>query len=274
MPGEIPPSLLRHLGKIEDLLSRRPFGLIVDIDGTIAPIAPSPELASVTPACRRYLRKLSKLLPLVAAVSGRPAREARRLVGIPSMIFVGNHGLDRWERGRVITDPSIDQYRKPIKETLAHLRLALDVPGVIVEDKGATLSVHYRLAADPEVARWLILREVMALATAKGLRVTEGRMVVEIRPPVDVDKGSAVMKLVVDYGLRSALYVGDDDTDLDAFRALRAWQHQGAGVALSVAVMNPESGERLAEEADAYVYGVGEVARFLGWLSKELSRPV
>ncbi|MBI2865389.1 MAG: trehalose-phosphatase [Chloroflexi bacterium] len=260
------PYLFDHLAAVEDVIRDGPFGLIVDVDGTIAPIAPSPELAKVAPGCARQLRVLSRLLPLVAAISGRPAREARRMVGLPSVVYMGNHGIERWERRRVVTDAAAAGFRAPIRKALRRLQATVDSPGVKIEDKGITLSIHYREAANCETARKVALAAARSVAVGEGLRVTEGRMVVEIRPPVEIDKGTAVMRLIGDYGIGSAVYLGDDMTDVDAFAALRRWRKVGAGKSLSIAVVSAESPELLFKETDAFANGVADVERFLTWL--------
>ena len=95
------PHLFENLDAIQELLSLSPFGLITDVDGTISEIAPFPEEARVSPVCREQLATLTKRLELVAAISGRPVSEVREMIGVEEIVYIGNHGLERWEDGAV-----------------------------------------------------------------------------------------------------------------------------------------------------------------------------
>ncbi len=93
------PYVFNHLDVIKESLRRSPFGLITDIDGTISQTAPTPQEAKVSPLCRRYLAALCKQLALVATISGRPAAEAKNMIHLDEMVYIGNHGLERWSEG-------------------------------------------------------------------------------------------------------------------------------------------------------------------------------
>ena len=143
------PNALHRLAEIRDTLSLAPAGLITDIDGAISPIAPTPEEAQVSSVCRDALETLCSRMALVAAVSGRDALKAREMVGLDGMVYVGNHGLERWQDGGILIHEEARQYVPVVREVVEALGRGLDAPGLIVEDKGVTASVHYRLSPNP-----------------------------------------------------------------------------------------------------------------------------
>jgi trehalose-phosphatase len=218
--------------------------LILDVDGTLAPIAPRPELAAVPEATRAELAGLAGRYLLVACVSGRAGDDARRLVGVEGIEFVGNHGLE------------LDPRAHELAGEIARFRDAVGLP---VEDKTLSLSYHYREAQDERAAQEA-LEEVAERARAEGLDARWGRKVLEIRPHVRADKGTAVRTLLERSGARLGLYAGDDTTDLDAFAGLR-----GAGLeqAVCVAVASGEGPAELREAADLVVTGPDEMAALL-----------
>lgn len=254
------------------LLSRRPAALVTDVDGTISHMASRPEEARVQPDIVALLSRLVGRLDLVAAVSGRSIEQLRPMVGVEGMVYVGNHGLEWWEQGRSTVAPEARPYLPAVEATMAWLQERLELPGVLVEEKGATGSVHYRLSPDSDAARRAILQAVSHCPPARDLQVAEGRMVVNLRPPVPADKGSAVEQLVRRRGLRGVLYLGDDVTDLDAFRALRALRRSGECATFLMGVNSPEAPPGLAEGADHLLNGVDAVASFLqevvNWLER------
>lgn len=249
-----------NLDAIAGLLSRSPFGLITDIDGTVSGIAPSPQEAEVHPECKAHLSRLVGRLPLVAAISGRPAAEAQRMVGVAGMVYIGNHGLERWRNGVTEYIEGAEVYREKLAAARKELEDSLSVDGLYMEDKGVSLSIHYRNCPDRQQARGSILQRIEESRSAGGFKVVEGKMVVELRPPVEADKGSAVRGLISDYGLRGGLYLGDDASDIDAFRAMR-----GEGFA-AVCVLGEETRDDVVREARYTLSGVSDAARFLDWL--------
>ena len=218
--------------------------LILDVDGTLAPIAPRPDQATVPEGTRAELARLARRYLLVACVSGRAGDDARRLVGVEGIEFVGNHGLE------------LDPRAHELAGEIARFRAAVGLP---VEDKTLSLSYHYREAQDERAAH-KALEEVAERARAEGLDARWGRKVLEIRPHVRADKGTAVRTLLERSGARLGLYAGDDTTDLDAFAGLR-----GAGLeqAVCVAVASGEGPAELREAADLVVTGPEEMAALL-----------
>jgi len=198
--------------------------VMLDVDGTLAPIAPRPEQAVVPPETRRVIAALAARPGVrVALVSGRAAADARRMVGVTNLWAIGNHGAETvGPDGEIDVDPRVARYQPTVAQAARKISsLVAAVPGVLLEDKTWTLSVHYRLADPAVVPR---LRGVVeSVATGLGLRVMDGKAIFEVRPPVPVNKGTAVLALARRLGATDAgyLFVGDDVTDEDAFRLLR-----------------------------------------------------
>jgi trehalose 6-phosphate phosphatase len=218
--------------------------LILDVDGTLSPIAPRPELAVVPEQTKGELRRLALRYKLVACLSGRAGADARRLVAVEGIEYVGNHGLELHPQARALATE------------IARFRDSVALP---VEDKGVTLAYHYREAGDEDAAR-AELEVVAERARAGGLDARWGRKVLEIRPRVEADKGTAVRALLARSGATRALYAGDDTTDLDAFRGLH-----GVGLehAVRVAVASVEGPRELQDEADIVVAGPKELVDLL-----------
>jgi trehalose 6-phosphate phosphatase len=221
--------------------------LVFDVDGTLAPIVARPELAAVPGGTRTELRRLAVSYLLVACVSGRAGDDARRLVGVESISYVGNHGLE--------LHPDAHE----LASRIASFREAIGLP---VEDKGLSLAYHYREAADEAAAR-ARLEAVAARARAEGLDPRWGRKVLEIRPAVAANKGTAVEALLDRSEATRGLYAGDDTTDLDAFAGLAA---AGLEHAVRLAVASAEGPRELLEAADLVVEGPAELATLLRFL--------
>jgi trehalose 6-phosphate phosphatase len=218
-----------------DLLARiaeRPgeAAILLDVDGTLAPVVARPEDAHVPEETRAELRRLVGRYALVACLSGRPGADAARVVGVHDVRYVGEHGLELL--------PEADEWA----EKLAAFAASVGWPAE--SGKRLSLAFHYRDAEDPTAAE-AELRGVAQAAAAAGLRPRWGRKVLEVRPPVDADKGTAVRQLLAEAALRRALYAGDDTTDIDAFHGL-----DGLEVAVRVAVGSDEAPPELARTAD------------------------
>ena len=203
-----------------------PFLVLLDVDGTLAPIAPRPELARVPDATRDAIRRLQHAPGVhVSLVSGRAAADARRLVGLDGLWTIGNHGAELvGPDDAVEIHPEVAQHAMAVSEARAELARALgDVPGVLVEDKRWSLSVHTRLAERSAVPT--VRAAVEQAGVTHGLRLLPGKEIYELRAPVAVHKGTAIWALVERLGAAgraaSVMFAGDDVTDEDAFAVLR-----------------------------------------------------
>jgi len=245
--------------------------ILTDVDGTLAPIVERAEDAAVPAAAREALAALSERYALVGCISGRRAEEARRLVGLDSLAYAGNHGLELLLPGEAEPrpDPSIAGRESEAAEFLAAVageRLA--AAGLRREDKGPIQALHWRGSED-EAAAESRAHEIANEAGKVGLEPRWGRKVLELRPAGGGGKDGAVASLLADEALDRATYAGDDRTDLDAFRRLRQLQEEGRlSAAVCVGVLSAEAPAELTEESDVTVAGLDGWLTILEWLAK------
>lgn len=252
--------------RVLDLLRRGRAGLVTDFDGTISPIVARPEEARMLPSARRALDGLKHRLELVAIVTGRSVRDVRSLVGIEGITYIGNHGFEVFADGRAEIATEAQPWVPRLVAVLDQLDDGLDPalkPGILVENKGATASLHYRLASDPDLTRQAILEILARSAGTSGLRIEEGRRVINLMPPLMVSKGSAVSSLVKQHALDAIVFLGDDITDAHAFRALDILRQSGRVRTLGIGVVGPETAPIVRQLADATVASVNAVADLL-----------
>ncbi len=237
------------------------IALFLDYDGTLTPIVSHPSKARLSAAGRRLLRSLSRRPEIwIALVSGRSLKEVRRMVGVKGLCYVGNHGLELAGPKIRHVNPMARKSRPVMKKIAASLRKELKrIPGTWVEDKGLTLSVHCRQVNPKKkpLARRLFLDIVRPYAGKKQIRLTAGKEVFEVRPPVRWTKGTVVSWLLarqpaLSRGPVLPIYIGDDQTDEDAFQALGK-----RGITVRVGAGNPLS------QAQYRVRSPAEVGRFL-----------
>ena len=233
-------------------------GILLDIDGTLAPIVGQPADARVPEASRQLLAEVARRYRVVACVSGRRASEARALVSIGAISYLGAHGAELLRAGwtQPVLDPRLEDWVQRIHEFGRHADTQeLHRLRVRLEDKGAILAFHWRGAPDEEAAR-AALDTVADRASMLGLRTHWGRKVLEVRPPVQFDKGSGVTSFLADTDVQAVMYAGDDRTDLDAFRAIvRLAQEGRLTQAIRVGVRSDEAPEEIMAEADVVVDG-------------------
>jgi trehalose 6-phosphate phosphatase len=262
--------MARPLTSIEPLLSvirQRPLGLLSDIDGTLAPIVPRPEDARVPDATRTLLRRLTAKGVKVALITGRRLKTARRTAGLDDITYAAQYGLTVWIDGRSELAPGLAEYEALIRQAEDDLRtLSQTMPGVEVVNKEVLLAIHYRRAEGPG-AREAILEALTRSQAAQRFRVLEGRMVVELQPPLRADKGTALEMLVGRLGVEGVICLGDDTMDIDMFVALRRLRAQGlAGAAIAAA--SGEAAPEVEQAADYMVDGPEGVE----WLLSEMVR--
>jgi trehalose 6-phosphate phosphatase len=263
-------SLPHALASLPDILKRmagRQAALFLDLDGTLAPIAARPDLVELPEPTRTILEDLAHLCP-VAVVSGRGLDDLRDIVGMRSVHYVADHGFQILGTLRSGLRLEIGaEYRPQLGQAAARLRRALaPIEGALVEEKGLSLSVHYRLV--PESRHAAVLRAVADVAeTLPVLRVTEGKLVYEFRPPGDWNKGKALLWLMEQLGLGRGkgsegcpIALGDDLTDEDMFGAVQGW---GIAVLVGDAARPSLAGYRLSDHL--------ETAEFLEAIKEWLS---
>jgi trehalose 6-phosphate phosphatase len=219
--------------------------LFLDIDGTLAPIVDDPDDSRVPDTTRGELERLAVRYRLVACVSGRSGARAAEIVGVPALTYVGEHGLE--------LDPEAAEWAPRIHAFAAGA-------GWPVEHKPLSAAFHYRTAPDQAEARRLLER-IESAALEEGFKTRWGRLVLEVLPPLETSKGTAVRRLLETSGATRALYAGDDTTDLDGFAAL-----EGLEVSVRVAVISHEGPGALAKRADLVVASPAELATVLARL--------
>jgi trehalose 6-phosphate phosphatase len=230
--------------------------LLLDFDGTLAPIVAHADEAAMPPETRVALDRLRAMPGVTAAVvSGRALADVRARAALDGIPYAGNHGMEIEGPGVHRIHPEAQAARPSLEVVAARLAPALvSIPGAFLEDKGLTLSLHYRMAAEGAGAAVRALAEA-AVAGREELALTEGKMVLEVRPRVDWHKGKAVLFLL-DHLRPPAgapvLYLGDDRTDEDAFRALRA---SGRGEGVLISPDPPADSAAAAHLADPHAVG-------------------
>ena len=250
-----------------EVLRRHPSGLVTDIDGTVSEMAPAPDLAVIDRGALNSLDALASKLAIVGVVTGRAADDARRLTGRPDFLHVGNHGYERVQGLNQTFAPGVEPYLSGIAEAAEAVRSAQhfdrDLAGAVVENKRYTASFHYRLCGDAERALTTIRRIIEPIAAAANLTISDGKMVIELRPPLLVNKGSAITDLIFERGLKGLIFFGDDTTDIDGFLAVRTYDRAKDFSGLAVAIVTPDSNPLVAESADLNLHGVRECAEVL-----------
>jgi trehalose 6-phosphate phosphatase len=243
--------------------------ILLDIDGTLAPIVERAAEAHVPEPTRQLVIEAARKYGLVACVTGRRASEARAMVSVGTITYLGSHGAEVLRPGWL--EPAVDPEVQSWAARMDAFGLDIDLAElrrrrVRLEDKGPILAYHWRGAPDEEAA----LATVEAIATQAekaGLRPHWGRKVLEVRPPVRFNKGSGVAGLIREAAVDAALYVGDDRTDVDAFRALKELAESGIiAHALRVGVRSEEGPSEITEETDLMVDGTDGVRRLLEML--------
>ncbi|OGC25707.1 trehalose-phosphatase [candidate division WOR-1 bacterium RIFOXYB2_FULL_42_35] len=228
--------------------------LLLDYDGTLTPIVSRPELATLTPERRKLLKQLANNKNFkIALVSGRTLSSLKAIVKIPGLIYIGNHGFEINFKNKLIVQPEAAKAIPTLKLILKKLKEELrPIIGVIVEDKKYTLSFHFRSVEAkmvPKVKKifWQVVKPYL-----KKIRVTKGKKVFEVRPPLDWHKGQAVLWLLKQLkGGYLPIYIGDDVTDEDAFKAIK---------------QSYRVGRKKKSYARHTLRNVTEVYRFLGTL--------
>lgn len=233
-------------------------GVFLDLDGTLAPIVPRPELSEVLPEIPEVLARLARRLDAVAVISGRPSDQVRGLLDVEGVEIVGTHGLE--------------DVRPMAEEILAEIRAVAATVGAWVEPKGAAAAVHFRALEDPEAAETASSGRLAVIAATYDLEVVPGKRILELAPAGRPRKGGAVERIATDRELAAALFAGDDVGDLDAFAGLDRLRTRGLWTC-GVAAGGRETPAEVLAAADLVLEGPSGVAALLASIADELERP-
>jgi trehalose 6-phosphate phosphatase len=267
--GDLPHALEDSDRLDGDLVGRWP-AVFLDYDGTLTPIVDRPEDALISESMREAVRGLAGRCP-VCVVSGRDRRVVQELMGVDDLIVAGSHGFDIWNpAGGKIQREEGANFAELLEEVEVRLREELgEVEGALVEPKKSSVAAHYRLVSEDERSKVRQVVEELLAEHHGELKVTPGKMVYEVQPNIDWDKGRAVLYLLEALGLEgddvAPMYLGDDLTDEDAFEALKQASPKGIGIFVGRAEAPEVAGRTTA--ADYVLDDVREVERFLNALA-------
>jgi trehalose 6-phosphate phosphatase len=258
--------LLDNLESLKNIIRRRPFGLITDMDGTISPIPRDFLETPIPPPTLPQLAGLATQLDLVAVVSGRKCEAIKEIINITGIEYIGHYGMEWWENNRAVLHPDVEASLSAMRAVAAELDSLRSIDGVIVQDKWATISVHYNTVQQPGTVKRQILDLLEKSPHIKNLRVMDEKTNIGILPRLDIDKGTAVTSLIQQYHLRGAIYLGDDIGDLPAFRAIRVAREKQEFMGLAVMVTGGGTSQNLLGEVDFTLDGIQETETLLNWL--------
>ncbi|MEO7021939.1 MAG: trehalose-phosphatase [Ktedonobacteraceae bacterium] len=258
---------------VHTILASQPLGLVFDIDGTLSPIAPTPDAAKLYPGIATLLEQ-AKGYAHIAIMTGREIEDGAAMVNIEGLTYIGTHGVE-WCEGLPGKHPvhissEALPYIEPSQQLLdlAEQKLA-DWPGVMVERKRLGGSIHYRQARNPEQVRKAILDTLREPAHARHFLLSRGKRVIDIKPAFKINKGQALRKFVEQFNLKGVLFAGDDRTDLDAMLEIERLRQEGWQVA-SITVQAADTLPELLEHTDLVVQGVEGMAQLLHEIVEQL----
>jgi trehalose 6-phosphate phosphatase len=238
-------------------------GLVLDFDGVLAPIVEDPTTSAMPDRVAAVLARLAKSLGLVAVMSGRPVDFLADRVRVTGVKLLGSYGIEQIRDGLRQLDPDAKEWLGNVRQASQALDERLSAwPGIRVEKKSVSVAVHWRQAPDHEAAANEVRRVAAQIAAETGLRLEPGKLVEELSPPIDVDKGSAIVALLAAEKPATIAYAGDDLGDIPALRAVR----EAGGYAL-VVDHGPETDPRVLELADQTYSGTDNFAAWLAELA-------
>jgi trehalose 6-phosphate phosphatase len=263
------------MADLRSILTLSPLGLVFDIDGTLSPIAPTPQEARLYPGVAEALAEASAYAH-VAIMTGRAVDNGAAMVNVEGLTYIGTHGIE-WSAGLPTTHQvQINSEALPWIEPgqqlldIAEQQLA-SLPGVLVERKRIGGSIHYRLSPDLEQTRQTILDALHVPAQERDFLLSEGKRVVDIKPTLHINKGQALRQFVQQFHLAGLIFAGDDRTDLDAILEIEALRQEGLRAA-AVVVQAIDTLPTLLEHADIVVPGVESMAQLLNTIVAQLRK--
>jgi trehalose-phosphatase len=241
---------LRDIEPLRSILARRPLAVLSDIDGTLAPIVSDPASARVSDRASTALRSLSERGVRLAFITGRSPDIARRMIDLPGASYATNHGLTLCLDGDERTSVEVEPYVEKAIRVLAEIG-TIDIPGVTIENKGPILAIHYRNAMIETEAVAAIEAALERSATSRDFTRHGARKVIELRPPLPLNKGTAATAILAHLSPAAVVGMGDDLTDIDMFDAVRA-----SGIPSAVVAVWNEEQPEVVKAGDYFVRGV------------------
>lgn len=252
--------------KIVEVLGHKPAGLFTDFDGVLSEIAPTPDSAIAYPGAVEAIASIAANVDAAGVITGRAVDDIAARISIDDLFVVGNHGLEWAEKGsrhdHEAGTAAIEAVKNVLEQTKVELAGLTDVSNMIWENKRLSGTIHFRNVEDPADIERILLPIVQPLAEENGLRLTTGKMIVELRPLAKVTKGTAIKELVVKNNLESTVYIGDDITDIDGFRTLHELRAEGMHT-LAVGVVTADAHPDIAANSDVMVGSVDEIVEVL-----------
>jgi trehalose 6-phosphate phosphatase len=237
--------------------------LVLDFDGVLAPIVRDPEASAMPAGSAASLARVAAVLGTVAVISGRPAGFLADRVQVPGVQLLGSYGMERVTDGRLALAPEAQAWLPAVAEARSALAAEVgSLPGIRIETKPASVTAHWRQTADQASAAVIVRQAADRAAAETGLRIEPGKLVLELRPPIDIDKGSAVAALIAAARPAAIAYAGDDLGDIPALRVVR----DVGGYAL-VVDHGAETDPRLLAVADEIYPGTPGFADWLAALA-------
>ncbi|MCY3637834.1 MAG: trehalose-phosphatase [Chloroflexi bacterium] len=265
-----PPNLLANFDSAIGDLNADSLALVLDFDGTLSEFVPVLENAVIHPDVVPPLRRLTNRLALVGVMSGRAARDVERRVGIVGIVYIGNHGVERIVDGTLSASEGSEEAEHYLQGMLESLADAADDPGLVLENKRYSASLHYRRATDEAGVVERLRAAVESMPDMGGFELSWGNKILEIRARNGVNKGVALDWLIEKWRPNSVVFLGDDTTDADALQALQQRKASGAIDGIGIAVIQDGTPASVFDSADYSLNGVPEVVLFLSRLQQAL----
>lgn len=267
-------SLDRVARMCADVLTREPSGAFSDFDGTMSEVAPTPPEAVLYEGAGEAFERVARAVSVAGIITGRAVDDLRSKIPIDGLLIVGNHGLEWFEHGKRVDHEAgllaEEGIRKTLDRTEQRLKEATSIDGMLFENKRLSASIHYRNAPDPVTIGPQLLQIVEEEAEANGLRVSGGKMLVELRPTARVSKGTALEQAIRTHNLKGAMFIGDDVTDVDGFRALHRMRDQEGVATAAIAIRSKDVHPDVIAESDAVLEGVDETVELLNRIANLL----
>ncbi len=261
-----------HHDQLREVIAQPRFGIISDFDGTLSHYIGNPSVSAIKPENAKLLDELAERVTLIALVSGRAVADLRGKFERPHVVYYGSHGMEYWRGGDAHIVEAARAWSDPLARLLDSLTAEirpLALEGVYIENKHVTASVHYRRATDPDYARAVLYDAIAPLCDQYGFHLFTGQFIWEIKPPLDIHKGSAVRAIVDEYQLDGVLFMGDDVTDFAGMDALRDLAASRSLIALSVGVVHPTTPAALLDHCDVTANGIDDTTELLRWLRNQ-----